>query len=142
MYYFNLDCEITYYYVMHYHNYVGNWHPEAIKKVFKDFRIKLIKSLPMNDAIFIELLNRENLFSGSLKEQIQGKAAKSDKAGLFLDETIQPSIDIGQFECLNKLLTVMSDEEYLINDPLKQLAAKLREKIDEESSLYSTKLTG
>ena len=88
------------------HNYVGNWHPEAIKKIFKDFRIKLIKSLPMNDATFIELLNRENLFSGSLKEQIQGK----DKADLFLDEAIQPSIDIDQFECLNKLLTVMSDE--------------------------------
>ena len=122
--------------------YVGNWDPEAVKKVFRDLRIKLITSLPMNDAIFIELLNRENLFPGSLKEQIQGKATKSDKASLFLDKVIQPSIDIGQFECLNKLLTVMSDKVYLKVDSLKQLAAEIKEKIDEESSLYSTKLTG
>ena len=122
--------------------YVGNWDPEAVKKVFRDLRIKLITTLPMDDAIFIELLSRKNLFSGSLKEQIQRNITKSDKADLFLDEAIQPSIDIGQFECLNKLLTVMSDEVYLKDDSLKQLAAEIEEKIDEESSLYSTKLTG
>ena len=137
IYYFNLDCEIT----LCYHNYIGNWHPEAIKKVFKDFRIKLIRSLPMKDIMFMELLNKENLFPGSLKEQIEGKATKSEKAVLFLDEAIQPSIDIDQFERLTKLLTVMSDEVYQ-DDSLKQLAAELREKIDEESSLYSAKLTG
>ena len=118
--------------------YVGNWDPEAVKKVFRDLRIKLITSLPMNDAIFIELLNRENLFPGNLKEQIEGKATKSDKAGLFLDKVIQPSIDIGLFEFLIKLLTVMSDKVYLKDDSLKQLAAEIKEKIDEES----TKLTG
>ena len=118
--------------------YVGNWDPEAVKKMFRDLRIKLITSLPMDDVIFIELLSRENLFSGSLKEQIQGKTTKSQKADLFLDSAIQPSIDIGQFECLNKLLTVMSDEVYLKDDSLKQLAAEINEKVDEESSLYST----
>ena len=96
----------------------------------------------MDDVIFIELLSRENLLSGSLKEQIQGKTTLFQKADLFLDKVIQLSIDNGQFEHFNTLLTVMSDKMYIKDDSLKQLAAELREKIDEESSLYTAKLTG
>lgn len=96
----------------------------------------------MEDVIFIELLRKENLFSGTLKEQIQGQTERSKKSNLFLDKAIQPSIDIGQFECLNKLLTVMSDEKYLNNDSLKELAAEIREKIAEKSSPNSTNSTG
>ena len=32
---------------------VGNWHPEAIKKVYRDFHLKLLESLPMHNAAFL-----------------------------------------------------------------------------------------
>ena len=118
---------------------IGNWHPEATKKVYKDFNLKLLESLPMDDVVFLESLKHQNLFSGNLKEQVQAKATRKERAACFLDSAIERPLNIDIFEPLCKLLTVMTDEMHLKNDSLKQLAMKIEQELDKETSLIAMK---
>ena len=120
---------------------VGNWHPEAIKKVYRDFHLKLLESLPMHDAIFIELLKDQNLFSGDLRGQVQARATRMEKAAWFLDSAIDCPLCIDKFEPLFKLLTVMADEVCLKNDSLKQLAVEIEQELNKETSVIAMKGT-
>ena len=120
---------------------VGNWHPEAIKEVYKKFHLKLLKSLPMDDVVLLELLKGQNLFSGDLREQVQARATTMEKAAWFLDVAIDRPLHIDNFEPLCKLLTVMSDEVHLNNDSLKQLATEIKQEVDKETSLTTMKGT-
>lgn len=97
--------------------------------MYEEFRLKLIESLPMDDVYFLGLLRKQKLFPGSLLERVKSKATKADKNDLFLSNAIEPSLDIGKFEPLNKLLTVMRDEEYLKDDLMKSLSAEIVEEI-------------
>ena len=101
--------------------------------------MKLLTSLPMNDTIFLGLLRRQDLFPGDLEEQVQIRGTKAEKTGWFLRHAIEPSLDIDIMEPLHKLLTVMSDDEYLKSKPLRELAAKVQQKLDEETSLLSSR---
>ena len=92
--------------------------------------MQLVTSLSMDDVIFLGLLRERNLFPGDLYEELQTEKTTARKATLFLDKAIQPFLDINDFETLNKLLTVMSDETYLKNDALKQLAANMKLELD------------
>ena len=114
---------------------IGIWHPEATKKVYRDFYLKLLESLPMDDIVFLGLLKHQNLLPGDLKQQIQAKATRMEKAAWFLDNAIEHPLNIGNFEPLCKLLTVMANELHLKNDSLKQLAAKIEQELDEETSV-------
>ena len=120
---------------------VGNWHPEAIKKVYRDFYLKLLESLPMNDAAFLQLIKDQNLFSGDLAEQVQARVTRMEKAAWFLDNAIDCPVRIDKFEPLFKLLTVMADEVYLKNDYLKQLAVEIQQELDKETSVITMKET-
>ena len=122
---------------------LGNWHPDAVKRVYESFRVQLITSLSMDDVIFLGLLREKGLLPGDLNDEVQlpGRT-NAQKATLFLDKVVNPAIDIGEFEPLNKLLTVMSDETYLKNDALKQLANKMKEVLDKQSSLITTNTAG
>ena len=95
----------------------------------------------MNDIIFLELLNNQNLLPGDLQEQIQSKATKAEKTAWFLYHAIESSLNIDKVEPLYKLLSVMSDEIDLKSDLLKQLAAEIAQKLDEETSLTTMKGT-
>ena len=120
---------------------VGNWHPEAIKKVYRDFHLKLLESLPMHEAAFLELIKDQDLFSGDLAEQVQAKVTRMEKAAWFLDNAIDCPVRIDKFEPLLKLLTVMADEVYLKNDFLKQLAVEIEQELDKETSVVTMKGT-
>ena len=120
---------------------LGSWHSEATKKVYKDFIVQLLELLPMDDVIFIKLLEHHRIFSGDLKEQVQAKATRREKAAYFLDNAIEISLNIGFFEPLCKLLTIMNDEIYLKNDSLKQLAARIEQELDKETSFITMKET-
>ena len=105
--------------------------------------MQLITSLSMDDVIFLGLLREKNLLPGNLNDQVKlAEKTSAQKAALFLDEVVDPSIDVGEFEPLNTLLTVMSDDVYLKNDSLKQLANKIKEELDKESSLIPMNRTG
>ena len=98
--------------------------------MYENFRVQLITSLSMDDVIFLGLLRQKNLLPGDLKGEVWAEKTSARKAALFLDKAIDPSIDLGEFEPLIKLLTVMSDEVYLNNDSMKQLAAKINQELD------------
>ena len=120
----------------------GNWHPEAVKEVYKDFRIRLLQSLPMNDILFLELLNKQNLFPGDLQAQTQAKDTPAEKAAWFLNNAIEPSLNVDKFEPLQKLLITMGNEKDFKSDLLKQLSADMREKLDKVTSLVINSETG
>ena len=105
--------------------------------MYKEFRIKLMTSLPMDDPIFLELLRKQDLFPGSLQEQVEAKTTKAEKTAWFLDHAIKPALDVDIMKPLHKLLTVMSDVEYVKSDLLKELAAKMQWQLDKETSLIS-----
>ena len=119
----------------------GNWHPEATKNVYRDFHLKLLESLPMGDVLFLELLKHQSLLPGDLKQQVQAKATRMEKAVWFLDNAIEHSLNIDNFEPLCKLLTVMADEMYLKNIALKQLAAEIEQELNKQTSLITVKRT-
>ena len=95
----------------------------------------------MNDILFLELLKVQNLLPGDLQEQIQSKSTTAEKSAWFLDHVIEPSLNIDNVALLYKLLSVMSDEIDLKSDLLKQLAAEIAQKLDEETSLSTVKET-
>ena len=104
--------------------------------------MQLVTSLSMDDVIFLGLLRERNLFPGDLYEDLQTEKTTARKAVLFLDKAIQPFLDINDFEPLNKLLTVMSDETYLKNDALKLLAANMKLELDKLKPFILTKEKG
>lgn len=95
----------------------------------------------MHDVVFLELLNDQDLFPGDLREQVQAKATRMEKAVWFVDNAIDRSLYINDFKPLCKLLTVMADKSYLKNDSLKQLAADIEQQLNMETSLIATKET-
>ena len=96
----------------------------------------------MGDAIFLELIRKQNLFPGDLQEQVQAKTTKAEKTSWFLDNAIEPSLHIDKIEPLHKLLTVMTDDEYLNSDLLRELAAEIIQQLVKETSLLSTIAAG
>jgi len=93
----------------------------STSEVFQQFYAKLVKTLPMDDTLFIADLFSEGLLPGNLKDQIQKKSTSADKAMHFLDNGIKPGLtsDVGSF---NKLLNVMKGSEY---GEVKELAQKI-----------------
>ena len=109
--------------------------------MYRDFSLKLLESLPMDDVVFLELLKDHNLFSGDLKEQVQARATRREKAVWFLDNAIDRPLSIDNFEPLCKLLTVMTDEVHLNNDSLKQLAYTMKQELEKETSIITMSRT-
>ena len=72
-------------------------------KVFQKFYSKLVKTLPMNDVIFIAELYSRDLLSNDLKEHIESLSTSARKASYFLDHVIKPSVT----SSFDKLLNVM-----------------------------------
>ena len=101
-------------------------------EVFKEFYSKLVKTLPMNDAIFIAELYSHDLLPGDLKNQLNlSDKTPAVKATIFLDSVIEPSVisDIGS--SFDKLLNVMEDSEY---QGVKELAEQIRTSVRKRSN--------
>ena len=95
----------------------------------------------MDDVVFLELLKDNDLFSGDLKEQVQARATRREKAVWFLDNAIDRPLSIDNLEPLCKLLTVMTDEVHLNNDSLKQLAYTIKQELEKEKSIITMSRT-
>ena len=103
----------------------------STSEVFKEFYSKLVKTLPVNDAIFMAELYSCDLLSDDLKEHIESLTTKGRKATCFLDDVIKPSVisDIGS--SFDKLLNVMEDSEY---QSVKELAEQIRTSVRKRSN--------
>ena len=77
----------------------------------------------MDDAVFTAELFSNNLLPGNLKNQLKlVHRTSADKAALFLDSVIEPSVTIDGGSSFDKLLHVMEDSEY---QHLKELAGEI-----------------
>ena len=95
-------------------------------KVFQQFYPKLVKTLPMNDVIFMAELYSRDLLPDDLKEHVESLATSAEKASYFLDHVIKPSITISDASRFDDLLNVMKDSEY---QGVKELAKLIRDSI-------------
>ena len=102
------------------------------EKVFQDFYYKLVKVLPMKDALFVAELYSQGLLPNDQKDQIKSLATQADMATHFLDSVIKPNLTfgIGTGGNFNKLLAVMNDSE---NQTVKELAEVIRSKLSSEA---------
>ena len=101
------------------------------RDVFQQFYFKLVETLPMDDIKFIAKLYSESLLPGNLKSQLKSEKTSADKAALFLDSVIEPSVTSDGGSSFDKLLHVMEDSEY---QHVKELAEQIRTSLRNGSS--------
>lgn len=82
------------------------------KKVYDSYTERLIKCLPMDDALFIAKLSAQELIPGDTDSKIKALPTQAEKASYFLNHVIKPALDIGYTAEFNKLLSVMQDCGY------------------------------
>ena len=111
----------------------------STSEVFKQFYVDLVKTLPMDDAVFVAELFKCGLLPGDLKHQIKAEKTLIDKATCFLDNKISRDISIDNSTSLNKLLTVMEKSD---NDTLKDLAKQIRISLEGETMNSPSMPTG
>ena len=81
----------------------------STSKVLKEFYSKLVKTLPMNDALFIAELYSRDLLPDDVIEHVQSLPTRADKAMYFLDHVIKPSVTTSVGSSFDQLLNVMED---------------------------------
>ena len=99
-------------------------------KIFQQFYSKLVRILPMNDAIFRADLYSHSLLPGDLKEHIESLVTSATKASHFLDHVIKPSIMNGDGRMFDELLSIMKDSDH---QDVRKLATMIRESLEEET---------
>ena len=84
----------------------------------------------MDDAVFIAKLFSNDLLPGDLKNQLKLlHRTSADKAVLFLDSVIEPSVTSDGGSSFNKLLNVMEDSEYPhVKELARQIGTSLRKR--------------
>ena len=94
-------------------------------EVFKHFYSKIVEILPMNDGLFMAELFSDDLLPGDVKKYIHAQATSAEKAVLFLDCIIKPSVtsDSDGDNSFDKLLNIMEDCEY---QHVEELAKQIR----------------
>lgn len=78
----------------------------STEEIIEKFGIKLCETLPMEDPIFLQMLENNKILPGDSKDKIQARNEKAEKADYYIQCVlkIQPSSD------LSKLLQAM--EQY------------------------------
>ena len=91
--------------------------PTRILEIFQYHYLELIRSLPMNDDIFLGKLYMNNLLPHYFKATIESLHTPVERATKFLDNIIKPSVENNVITTLNVLLTVMMDSnDYAIKE--------------------------
>ena len=86
----------------------------------------------MDDIRFIAKLFSECLLPGKLKNRLKlSQRTSADKAALFLDNVIGPSVSSDGDSSFDKLLNIMEDCEY---EHVKELAKQIRKSLRNISS--------
>ena len=100
----------------------------STSEVFKQFFAKLVKSLPMDDPIFVAELFSHDLLPGNHYDQVESQSARAEKAVYFLKHVIKPSI-LTEVHSFNELLNVMENSEHCnITELAQQIRSKLKER--------------
>jgi len=100
-------------------------------KVFQQFYSRLVKTLPMNDIVFIAELYSRDLLPDDLKEHVESLATSAKKATYFLDHVIKPSVTSGSGNTFDELLNVMEDSDY---QGVRELATLIKDSLRKETA--------
>ena len=102
-----------------------------MSRVFQQFYSKLVKTLPMNDVIFIAELYSRDLFPDDVKEHVESLTTSAKKASYFLDHVIKPNVTSSSGNMFVELLKVMEDSDY---QNVKELTKSIRDSLGEETA--------
>ena len=83
----------------------------SAKELFKEFYAKLVRVLPLDNVMFIIMLESSNFMTGDVKNEINAKPTRADKAIFFLNTTISPALSAGNDSLFFGLLKVMEDSD-------------------------------
>ena len=102
-------------------------------KLFRQFYSNLVKTLPMNDAIFIAELYSRDLLPDNIKEHVESLPTTAQKASYFLDHVIKPSVTStsGVASSFDQLLDVMEDSDY---QGVRELSKLIRDSLGETTA--------
>ena len=95
----------------------------SVSQVFKEYYFKLVETLPMSTTFVAKLYSRGILPRGLKNKLNLLQGTPEDKATLFLDNVIEPSVISGVGSSFDKLLTVMEDCDH---ESVKELAKLIR----------------
>ena len=85
--------------------------------------VRVLKTLPMDDAMFTAKWFKMILVISGSQLKLVHRLTSADKAALFLDSIIEPSVTSDGGSSFDKLLHVMEDSEY---QHVKELASQMR----------------
>ena len=93
---------------------------KSIKDIFKEFYPQLLEILPV-DCLINQFFSKQ-LLSSAHKSNLQDISTNRGRAKYFLDEVIQPGVNIGYYKQFDEMLAVMEKSD---NPPVKFLADKM-----------------
>lgn len=114
----------------------------SIVDVFQENYPKLMRALPMDDEYFIAELYAKKLLPGNLKATIKALPTVAEKASIFLDDVIKPSLENNDCTKFHTLLRLMMENDDVT---IKKLAERIRNLLNEtirntlNQSLYNDK---
>ena len=82
------------------------------EKVLKKYGIKLCKALPMDDPIFLIMLENHDILPGDSRDKLETQKTKAEKANYYIQHVIKTSPDL----YLPKLLQAMEQYYKEYND--------------------------
>ena len=97
-----------------------------MEQTIKKFYLELVKTLPMDDPYFRSLLYTADLLPGNLKDEVQSKPTRAERAEYFLDKRIKNNVTN-----FAKLLEVL---EKSTDSTMVDLAKQIRTEIDKSVS--------
>ena len=95
---------------------------DGMEQAIKKFYSQLVKMLPMDDAYFRSMLFSADLLPDNLKDEVQSKPTRADRAEYFLDQGVKNNT-----KNFLKLIEVLEKSEH---DNLIDLAKQIRNEID------------
>jgi len=108
---------------MKWHNIMFNvFNIDNLQNIIDKYIPQLLKTLPMDDVIFIAELRSAGLLPGDLKAEIKSLKTSADKADYFLDCVILPNISVTQTN-FHKFIKVMEECSY---DAVSSLARDIK----------------
>ena len=99
----------------------------AYRSAYDNHVEKLVRCLPMDDALFITSLSAQKLLPGDNKSKIENLSTQAEKTSYFLSHVIKPALDINDTSVFETLLTIMQNCGYIY---VQKLASTIKFEID------------
>ena len=90
---------------------------KTTEDIFKEFYPKLLGVLPI-DCLIPQLYSKQ-LLSSNHKDRLQALTTKKERAKYFLDEVIEPGLQVGYMDQFDEMLAIMMKSD----DPLVKFLA-------------------